>query len=163
MTSLSATSTTRAASIADTLSTTEFTAVSISSPHWAMGESCSTDFSLFHFNRFFCPLFINTLKSVFDRMPLSCLLSNQPETPGCSVHEGHSQQGQRGSCHRQGRHAHSQREGEAQAQGEYNSQPLFGTFSGPFAVPEINCCYNVLTASNSNLHCLNMNSWIRSE
>lgn len=49
---------------------------------------------------------------------VSSFCPNQPETSGRPVHEGHPQQGQRGSCHRQGRHAHPQGEGAAEAQGE---------------------------------------------
>lgn len=77
MTSLNATSTTRAALIADTLLTIGSTAASISSPPLATGEWRSG-----------CCLLDQLL---FLLIPPFCFLSAQPETPGCSVHEGYSQ------------------------------------------------------------------------
>lgn len=76
-TSLNAISMTRAALIADTLLTIGSTAVSISSPHLATGQFGSG-----------CCLFY---KLLFLLISPFCFLSTQPETPGCSVHEGYSQ------------------------------------------------------------------------
>lgn len=76
-TSLNATSTTRAALIADTLLTIGSTAASILSPPLATGELRSG-----------CCLFYRLF---FLFIPLFSFLSTQPETPGCSVHEGYSQ------------------------------------------------------------------------
>lgn len=76
-TSLNATSMTRAAWIADILLTIGSTAASTSSPRLATGKSRS-GFCLFY-------------QLLFLFIPPSSFLSTQPETPGCSVHEGDSQ------------------------------------------------------------------------
>lgn len=79
MTSLSATSMTRAVSIADTLLTIEFTAASISSHHLVMGESCRGVLRVLSvlLTVFFMPSFHNYLNLTLF-LSVSCLTSLKP-------------------------------------------------------------------------------------